>query len=133
MIPRSSCAPRLTRLYNAIRGRRFGAHRNSRLPTGLAGDAGPADNRSGDDHRRLRRNGGARLLDESRDYVAIVLAIGNVVDDAIVIVEGVSRYVEQGIPGRQAAERAMEELIGPIIGITLVLMAVFFQLHSYRD
>ncbi len=56
---------------------------------------------------------------------AIVLAIGIVVDDAIVIVEGVSRYVEQGIPGRQAAERAMDELIGPIIGITLVLMAVF--------
>ena len=56
---------------------------------------------------------------------ALVLAIGIVVDDAIVIVEGVSRYVEQGIPGRQAAERAMDELIGPIIGITLVLMAVF--------
>lgn len=56
---------------------------------------------------------------------AIVLAIGIVVDDAIVIVEGVSRYVEQGIPGRQAAERAMDELMGPVIGITLVLMAVF--------
>jgi HAE1 family hydrophobic/amphiphilic exporter-1 len=56
---------------------------------------------------------------------AIVLAIGIVVDDAIVIVEGVSRYVEQGIPGRQAAEKAMDELIGPVIGITLVLMAVF--------
>ena len=56
---------------------------------------------------------------------AIVLAIGIVVDDAIVIVEGVSRYVEQGIPGRPAAERAMDELMGPVIGITLVLMAVF--------
>jgi HAE1 family hydrophobic/amphiphilic exporter-1 len=56
---------------------------------------------------------------------AIVLAIGIVVDDAIVIVEGVSRYVEQGIPGREAAARAMEELIGPVIGITLVLMSVF--------
>jgi hydrophobic/amphiphilic exporter-1 (mainly G- bacteria), HAE1 family len=56
---------------------------------------------------------------------AIVLAIGIVVDDAIVIVEGVSRYVEQGIPGREAAGRAMEELIGPVIGITLVLMSVF--------
>ena len=56
---------------------------------------------------------------------AIVLAIGIVVDDAIVIVEGVSRYVEQGMPGRQAAEKAMDELIGPVIGITLVLMAVF--------
>src|SRR5271163_2902356 len=56
---------------------------------------------------------------------AIILAIGIVVDDAIVIVEGVSRYVEQGMPGRQAAEKAMDELIGPVIGITLVLMAVF--------
>jgi hydrophobic/amphiphilic exporter-1 (mainly G- bacteria), HAE1 family len=56
---------------------------------------------------------------------AIVLAIGIVVDDAIVIVEGVSRYVEQGIPGREAAGRAMDDLTGPVIGITLVLMSVF--------
>ena len=56
---------------------------------------------------------------------AIVLAIGIVVDDAIVIVEGAASQMEKGYPGRQAAERAMEELIGPVIGITLVLMAVF--------
>src|ERR1700723_1186575 len=56
---------------------------------------------------------------------AIVLAIGIVVDDAIVIVEGVSRYVEQGIPGREAAGRAMDDLTGSVIGITLVLMSVF--------
>src|SRR5580692_9174369 len=56
---------------------------------------------------------------------AILLAIGIVVDDAIVIVEGVSRYVEQGIPGREAAGRAMDDLMGPVIGITLVLMSVF--------
>ncbi len=56
---------------------------------------------------------------------AIVLAIGIVVDDAIVIVEGVSRYVEQGVPGREAAGRAMDELMGPVVGITLVLMSVF--------
>jgi HAE1 family hydrophobic/amphiphilic exporter-1 len=56
---------------------------------------------------------------------AIVLTIGIVVDDAIVIVEGVSRYVEQGVPGREAAGRAMDELMGPVIGITLVLMSVF--------
>src|SRR6202008_4354477 len=56
---------------------------------------------------------------------AIVLAIGIVVDDAIVIVEGVSRYVEQGVPGREAASRTMDELMGPVIGITLVLMSVF--------
>ncbi|MDL2401848.1 efflux RND transporter permease subunit [Rhizobium mayense] len=56
---------------------------------------------------------------------AIVLAIGIVVDDAIVIVEGVSRHIEAGMPGQQAAEKAMDELFGPVIGITLVLMAVF--------
>ncbi|HET6379236.1 MAG TPA: efflux RND transporter permease subunit [Methylocella sp.] len=55
----------------------------------------------------------------------IVLAIGIVVDDAIVIVEAVSRYIERGMSGHDSAVRAMGELFGPIIGITLVLMAVF--------
>ena len=55
----------------------------------------------------------------------IVLAIGIVVDDAIVIVEGVTKYIEQRMSGHDAAIRAMDELFGPIIGITLVLMAVF--------
>jgi HAE1 family hydrophobic/amphiphilic exporter-1 len=57
--------------------------------------------------------------------LAIVLAIGIVVDDAIVIVEGVSRHIEGGMSGREAAVKAMEELFGPIVGITLVLMSVF--------
>ena len=55
----------------------------------------------------------------------IVLAIGIVVDDAIVIVEGVSKYIEKGMSGHDAAIKAMDELFGPIIGITLVLMSVF--------
>jgi hydrophobic/amphiphilic exporter-1 (mainly G- bacteria), HAE1 family len=55
----------------------------------------------------------------------IVLAIGIVVDDAIVIVEGVSRYIERGMSGHDSAIKAMGELFGPIIGITLVLMSVF--------
>jgi HAE1 family hydrophobic/amphiphilic exporter-1 len=55
----------------------------------------------------------------------VVLAIGIVVDDAIVIVEAVSRYIERGLSGHDAAVKAMGELFGPIIGITLVLMAVF--------
>jgi HAE1 family hydrophobic/amphiphilic exporter-1 len=55
----------------------------------------------------------------------VVLAIGIVVDDAIVIVEAVSRYIERGMSGHDSAVKAMGELIGPIIGITLVLMAVF--------
>ncbi|WP_137176853.1 efflux RND transporter permease subunit [Roseomonas sp. AR75] len=55
----------------------------------------------------------------------IVLAIGIVVDDAIVIVEGVTKHIEEGKPGVPAAIEAMRELFGPIIGITLVLMSVF--------
>ncbi len=56
---------------------------------------------------------------------AIVLAIGIVVDDAIVVVEGAAHNIEQGMNGHDAAVRAMTILLGPIIGITLVLMAVF--------
>jgi hydrophobic/amphiphilic exporter-1 (mainly G- bacteria), HAE1 family len=56
---------------------------------------------------------------------AIVLAIGIVVDDAIVVVEGAAHNVEQGMSGHDAAIKAMNELLGPIIGITLVLMSVF--------
>jgi HAE1 family hydrophobic/amphiphilic exporter-1 len=55
----------------------------------------------------------------------IVLAIGIVVDDAIVIVEGVARHIERGLSAHDAAVKAMQELIGPVIGITLVLMSVF--------
>ena len=56
---------------------------------------------------------------------ALVLAIGIVVDDAIVIVEGVSQHIERGMAPKPAAIQTMKELIGPILGITLVLMAVF--------
>jgi HAE1 family hydrophobic/amphiphilic exporter-1 len=56
---------------------------------------------------------------------AIVLAIGIVVDDAIVVVEGAAHHIERGLPPKEAAIQAMNELLGPIIGITLVLMSVF--------
>src|SRR5882724_8870710 len=55
----------------------------------------------------------------------LVLAIGLVVDDAIVVVEGVQRHIEEGLTPKDAARRAMEELSGPVIGIALVLSAVF--------
>src|SRR4029077_3464444 len=55
----------------------------------------------------------------------VVLAIGLVVDHAIVVVEGVQRHIEEGLPPKDAARRAMEELSGPVIGIALVLSAVF--------
>jgi len=57
--------------------------------------------------------------------LAVVLAIGIVVDDAIVVVEGAAHHMERGLSPHDATVRAMEELIGPIMGITLVLMAVF--------
>ena len=56
---------------------------------------------------------------------AIILSIGIVVDDAIVVVEGAAHHIERGLSPHDAAIRAMDELFGPIVGITLVLMAVF--------
>jgi HAE1 family hydrophobic/amphiphilic exporter-1 len=56
---------------------------------------------------------------------AIVLAIGIVVDDAIVVVEGAAHNIEQGMSGHDAAIKAMDALFAPIIGITLVLISVF--------
>ncbi len=56
---------------------------------------------------------------------ALILAIGIVVDDAIVIVEGAAHGIEKGLTPKQAAIKAMEELTGPVLGITFVLMAVF--------
>lgn len=56
---------------------------------------------------------------------ALILVIGIVVDDAIIIVENAAHYVERGLSPKQAASRTMKELTGPIMGITLVLTAVF--------
>ena len=55
----------------------------------------------------------------------MVLAIGIVVDDAIVVVENVMRNIDAGLPRREAAIKAMEEVTGPVIATTLVLLAVF--------
>jgi multidrug efflux pump len=58
----------------------------------------------------------------------LVLAIGIVVDDAIVVVENVERNIEEGLSPREAAYRAMREVSGPIVAIALVLIAVFVPL-----
>jgi multidrug efflux pump len=55
----------------------------------------------------------------------LVLAIGIVVDDAIVVVENVDRWLEQGERPRAAARKAMDEVTGPVIAVALVLCAVF--------
>ncbi len=58
----------------------------------------------------------------------LVLAIGIVVDDAIVVVENVERHIGNGMKPREAAHRAMSEVSGPIVAITLVLSSVFVPL-----
>jgi hydrophobe/amphiphile efflux-1 (HAE1) family protein len=55
----------------------------------------------------------------------LVLAIGIVVDDAIVVVENIERWLDQGVEPREAARRAMDEVTGPVIAVALVLFAVF--------
>jgi HAE1 family hydrophobic/amphiphilic exporter-1 len=55
----------------------------------------------------------------------LVLAIGLVVDDAIVVVEAVERHIEEGLSPRDATLKAMEEVSGPVIAIALILVAVF--------
>lgn len=58
----------------------------------------------------------------------LVLAIGIVVDDAIVVVENVERNIESGLKPREATYQAMSEVSGPIVAIALVLVAVFVPL-----
>src|ERR1700676_1938770 len=55
----------------------------------------------------------------------LVLAIGLVVDDAIVVVEAVERHIEDGLSPKESALKAMQEISGPVVGIALVLSAVF--------
>lgn len=55
----------------------------------------------------------------------LVLAVGIVVDDSIVVVENIERWMGKGLHAREATIKAMDEITGPVIGITLVLMAVF--------
>src|SRR3982075_1956013 len=57
--------------------------------------------------------------------LGLVLAIGQVVDDAIVVVVGVQHHIEEGMAPKDAALKAMEELSGPVVGIALVLASVF--------
>jgi hydrophobic/amphiphilic exporter-1 (mainly G- bacteria), HAE1 family len=55
----------------------------------------------------------------------LVLAIGLVVDDAIVVVEAVERHIHEGLEPKEATLRAMKEITGPVIGVALVLASVF--------
>lgn len=57
--------------------------------------------------------------------LGLILAIGIVVDDAIVVLENVERHISDGLPPRKATAKAMQEVTGPVIAIVLVLCAVF--------
>jgi HAE1 family hydrophobic/amphiphilic exporter-1 len=55
----------------------------------------------------------------------LVLAIGLVVDDAIVVVEATERHIEEGLPPKEAALKAMQEVAGPVVSLALIMAAVF--------
>jgi len=55
----------------------------------------------------------------------LVLAIGLVVDDAIVVVEAVEKHIEEGLPPKEAAAKAMDQVTGPLVATALILSAVF--------
>src|SRR5690606_5622986 len=62
----------------------------------------------------------------------MVLAIGILVDDAIVVVENVERIMsEEGLPAKEATRKAMSQITGALIGITLVLTAVFIPMAFF--
>jgi HAE1 family hydrophobic/amphiphilic exporter-1 len=56
---------------------------------------------------------------------ALILSIGTVVDDAIIIVENSSYYIERDMPPKEATIKAMQEMTGPVMGMTLALVSVF--------
>ncbi len=60
--------------------------------------------------------------------LALVLAIGLIVDDAIVILENSYRYIQSGLPARQAAFKGANEVVWPVIAISLTLVAVYAPL-----
>ena len=60
----------------------------------------------------------------------LVLAIGLVVDDAIIVVEAVEPHIEEGMDPKSASEKAMEEVGGPVVAIALILAAVFIRLRN---
>ena len=82
-----------------------GADRHPGVPAGLAGHAGAGDDGAGHDHRRLCRHGRARFHRQPLTLFALVLAIGIVVDDAIVVVEGAAHHIERGKTPRKPRSR----------------------------
>jgi HAE1 family hydrophobic/amphiphilic exporter-1 len=99
-------------VHDPVRGRHPGAGRDRGLPAGLARHAGAGHHHPGHHHRLVRRDGALGFTINLSTLFGIVLAIGIVVDDAIVIVEGVARHIERGMSSHDAAIKAMNELLG---------------------
>src|SRR3546814_12015962 len=75
---------------------------------------------------------GTGFLSDVLRMCAMVLAIVSLVDDAIVVVENVERFVSQeGLSPKDATRKAMKQISGAIIGITLVLTAVFVPMAFF--
>ena len=93
----------------------------------LRDDADPADRGAGFDHRHLRRMLAIGYTANTVSLLALVLAIGIVVDDAIVVIENVERVMEEEpeLSVKEATRKAMGEITAPIVAITLVLLSVF--------
>ena len=65
-------------------------------------------------------------------FLGLVLAIGIVVDDAIVVVEAVMHNIEHGLSPKEATSKAMKEVSGPVVAIALILTAVFVPVQLWE-
>jgi HAE1 family hydrophobic/amphiphilic exporter-1 len=91
----------------------------------LARDAYPFAGRSGFADWNVHHLSPLGFSINTLSLFGLVLAVGLVVDDAIVVVEAVEHHIEKGKSPRDAALQAMEEVSGPVIAIALILAAVF--------
>jgi HAE1 family hydrophobic/amphiphilic exporter-1 len=110
---------------HAVRGAGAGDHRGLRLPAGLARDADSPAGRAGLAGRHLHAFPLFGFSINTLSLFGLVLAIGLVVDDAIVVVEAVEHHIEQGLSPKDATLKAMSEVTGPVIAIAVILAAVF--------
>ena len=116
-------------VHTLLEADRAGRAGGDPVPADLARVDHSAARGAGVDRRHVRR--ACMLFGFSINALTLfglVLAIGIVVDDAIVVVENVERNIERGLSPREATYQAMQEVTGPIIAIALVLCAVFVPL-----
>ena len=113
-------------ILTLVHRHRIGHLRRIRLPAELARHAHPAP------HHTCRHRGNLRAFSDLLGFsinmtsmFGLVLAIGIVVDDAIVVVEAVQLNLDNGMSPRDAVIKAMEEVSSPIVAIALILAAVF--------